>query len=173
MDPVVNFDDPVPDFTLSDLDGLEHKLGDVRGKTVAIVFWSAECPWSKRADDLIRAWRIEWSEDTLLWTIASNVNEPLEMIREVSGQRGLETVLIDTDHQIADQFGAVTTPHCFVIDDAGRLRYRGAIDDTTFSQRQATRYYLKDAIASVRTGVQPDPAETPGYGCTIIRSNMN
>ena len=78
-------------------------------------------------------------------------------------------VLIDPDHQIADMFGAVTTPHCFVIDEVGNLRYRGALDDVTFRQREATRFFLNDAVLAILSGGLVDPAETPGYGCTIVR----
>jgi len=33
-----------PDFTLTDLDGKEHKLSDYRGKDVMLVFWATRCP---------------------------------------------------------------------------------------------------------------------------------
>lgn len=170
MDSIVNLDLSVPDFKLKDLDGLTHALFDARGKFVVIVFWSAECPWSKRADELIESWSSDWGDRVLLWMIASNVDEEPALIQQVAEERGIETVLLDEDHQIADLFGAVTTPHCFVIDDAGRLRYRGAIDDTTFRQREASRYYLKDAVAALQAGEQPNPPDTPGYGCTIVRT---
>jgi peroxiredoxin len=172
MDSIVRLDGPVPDFKLKNLDGSEHALSGARGKVVVIVFWSAECPWSRRADTLIQSWCSDWGEQVLLWMIASNVNEGLEMIEEVKQARGIETVLLDEDHEIADRFGAVTTPHCFVIDEQGRLRYRGAIDDTTFRQREATQYYLHDAVMAVRSGNQPNPADTPGYGCTIVRAHL-
>ena len=172
MDPIVNLDLPVPDFKLKDLDGVKHTLLDARGDILVLVFWSAECPWSKRADELIESWRSDWGDRVLLWMIASNVNEGRDLIQQVAKERGLETVLIDEDHIIADNFGAVTTPHCFVLDDVGHLRYRGAIDDTTFRQREVTRYYLKDAVAALQAGGRPSPADTPGYGCTIVRINL-
>ena len=42
-----------PDFTLSVVDGSRMSLSDWRGFIVVINFWSAECPWSRRADVLL------------------------------------------------------------------------------------------------------------------------
>ena len=172
MDPMISLDKPVPDFKLEDLTGVKHALSDARGDIVVIVFWSADCPWSKRADELILSWRSDWGDRVLVWMIASNVNEGRELIQQVVEERGLETVLIDEDCRIADLFGALTTPHCFVIDEAGRLGYQGALDDTTFRQREATRYYLKEAVAALQADDRPSPAETPSYGCAIVRAHM-
>jgi peroxiredoxin len=172
MDSVVRIDQVVPDIKLPDLDGKEHSIHDQRGKILVLVFWSAECPWSKRADELIQSWRAEWGQQVLVWMIAANANEGRNLIQRVAQERSLETVLIDGSHRLVDQFGAVTTPHCFLLDEEGRLRYRGAIDDITFRQRNATRFYLKDAVAALQSGESPDPADTPGYGCTIVRTGL-
>jgi peroxiredoxin len=160
---------PVPAFALKDLRGKTHSLTDVSGKILVLVFWSAECPWSERADELIQSWREAWGTEVEVWMIASNRNENEAMMQQVAEERKLEVVLIDTDSQIADLFGAVTTPHCFVIDEVGNLRYRGALDDVTFRQREATKYFLNDAVMAILSGGPVAPAETPGYGCTIMR----
>jgi peroxiredoxin len=173
MDPIVGIDQVIPDFKLQDLDGKDYALHDQLGKMLVLVFWSAECPWSKRADKLIQSWRADWGDQVVVWMIAANANEGHDLIEKEAQERGLETVLIDEGQRLALQFGAMTTPHCFVIDGEGRLRYRGAIDDTTFRQREATRYYLKSAIAALQSGASPDPADTPGYGCTIVRTGSN
>ncbi len=33
-----------PDFTLTDIDGKQHKLSDYRGKNVMLIFWATWCP---------------------------------------------------------------------------------------------------------------------------------
>jgi peroxiredoxin len=171
MDSLVVIGQVVPDFMLNDFDGKIHSPHSVRGKILVLVFWSAECPWSERADMLIESWRGDWGEQVEVWMIASNANESEELLQQVAKERHQGTVLLDSDHQIADQFGALTTPHCFVIDVDGSLRYRGALDDTTFRQRVATKYFLKDAVSAVLVGDPVDPADTPGFGCTIVRMN--
>ena len=78
-------------------------------------------------------------------------------------------VLRDAEHVVADLYGAVTTPHFFVVDEKGVLRYRGAPDDTSFRQREPTVHYIKNAVEMLLNGRDPNPAETAAYGCTIVR----
>jgi hypothetical protein len=70
---------------------------------------------------------------------------------------------------VADQYVALTTPHFFVIDEQGILRYQGALDDVTFRKPTPTHNYLHDAVEAVVAGARPQPAETPAYGCAIVR----
>ena len=70
---------------------------------------------------------------------------------------------------MADAWGAQTTPHVFVVDEAGVLRYQGAVDDVTFRQREPKRFYVKEAVDALLAGRLPEIASTPAYGCTIVR----
>lgn len=161
---------PAPNFTLPDLDGQSHSLRDYLGRVVILNFWSAECPWSNRSDELIAEYITEWGDTVQYFPIASNANETKELIAKEASHRGLKILLIDEDHIIADLFGAMATPHLFVIDALGILRYQGAFDDVTFRQRTPTQNYLEVAIESIRQGDLPDPAHTPAYGCAIVRA---
>ncbi|NIM94576.1 MAG: redoxin domain-containing protein [Anaerolineales bacterium] len=169
MDSLVHIGQPAPDFSLADLDGNSHTLLQQQGKIVVINFWSAECPWSLRADEALAEWIPDLGDDVIIWPIASNKNETMDQIRATANERGLSIVLRDEDLVVADLYGAVTTPHFFVVDREGILQYMGALDDVVFRQPVPTKYYLKDAVESLLESSTPDPAETPGYGCTIIR----
>jgi hypothetical protein len=78
-------------------------------------------------------------------------------------------VLIDAEHVVADLYEAQTTPHVFVLDREGILRYRGAVDDVSFRLRKARRFFLEEAVGALLEGRLPELAEMPAYGCTIIR----
>ena len=158
-----------PDFSLPDLQGKEQRLSTLRGRVVLLNFWSAECPWSARGDQELLEGLASWGAEVVLWTVAANANEPLDLISWAAEERGLPCVLYDAHQQVADLYGAETTPHVFVIDAAGLLRYQGAINDITFRQRTATRRYLQEAVSAILAGVEPDPAETQPYGCSIVR----
>jgi peroxiredoxin len=160
---------PAPEFQLPDLQGVLHKLSDSLGRIVIVNFWSAECPHSERADRSTIACLVKWGEDVQLLSIAANRNESLPILEEASRARRLPTVLMDAEHIVADLYQAVTTPHVFVVDRDGLLRYRGAIDDVTFRQRKATRFYLEEAVEALLAGQVPKLQETPAYGCTIVR----
>ncbi len=160
---------PVPDFTLPDLEGRIHMLSDYRGKIVIIDFWSAECPHSERTDKKLVPFLKSWGGGVELLLIASNGNEPPETLAGVARQRGLRVVLSDSDHAVADRFEAVTTPHVFIVDETGILRYRGAFDDLSFRQREPTRNYLKEAVEALLAKHLPEVTEAQPFGCTIVR----
>jgi peroxiredoxin len=160
---------PAPDFELPDLQGNFHKLNAYRGKIVIINFWSAECVHSERTDRSVVNLFGGWNGEVELLSIAANQNESLQMIEEAAKVRHIPKVLIDADHVVADMYGAMTTPHVFVLDREGILRYRGAVDDITFRRKEATQFFLQEAVESLLNGRVPNLSETPAYGCTIIR----
>jgi peroxiredoxin len=166
---MLTINQPAPDFRLPDLDGRMHALRDYLGKVAVVNFWSAECPHAARADTLLATYLRAWEPRVALLSIASNVNETSAEIAQVAAQRELPLVLLDRGGVVADLYVALTTPHLFVIDERGILRYQGALDDVTFRQRTPTRNYLYDAVEAVLAGAQPEPTETPAYGCAIVR----
>jgi hypothetical protein len=65
----------------------------------------------------------KWDGDVVMFSIAANRNESLQMLEEAARTRRLPIVLIDAEHLVADLYEAQTTPHAFII-DRGTLRYR-------------------------------------------------
>jgi peroxiredoxin len=160
---------PAPDFELPDLNGHLHRLSDSRGRTVIINFWSAECPQCERVDANLLACLREWGGRVALLTLAANTNETDEAITAAARTRGLSPVLLANRTPVPEEYGALTTPHLFVVDASGLLRYRGVFDDVTFRQRMPTKSYLKDAVEALLAGRLPDAAETAPYGCAVVR----
>lgn len=160
---------PVPDFELPDLNGTRHRLSNYRGRIVIVNFWSCECPHSERTDKAILSMFVQWQDDVTMLTIASNRSETVEALKEAAESRRLPNVLHDADCSVANLFDAQTTPHVFVIDRDGILRYRGAVDDVTFRQRKPTRFFLDEAVESLLSRQSPTLTESPAYGCAIVR----
>jgi peroxiredoxin len=162
---------PAPDFTLNDPNGTPHTLSAQRGHIVVVNFWSAECPWSRRGDEILATRLPEWERQGVrLWGIASNASEPEYEIRAEMADRGTTyPILLDPGNAVADLYDAQATPHLFLVDAEGIVRYSGALDDATFRKRQGKVRYLDEALAAVQAGRDPDPAETPAYGCAIVR----
>lgn len=167
--PTMQLNHPAPDFELPDLQGKLHRLGDYRGKIVIVNFWSCECPHSERTDRSTMACLVQWDGEVELLPVASNRSESARSVAEAVNARRLPRVLLDAAHVVADLYGAVSTPHVFVMDREGILRYRGAVDDVTFRRRQATRFFLEEAVESLLEGHLPALTETPAYGCAIVR----
>jgi len=81
-------------------------------------------------------------------------------------------VLKDMDHRLADVLDAQRTPEVVVLDAKLNKRYQGAIDSQFTKRgrtREASREYLKDAIAKVLAGETVDRAYVPASGCPIER----
>jgi peroxiredoxin len=165
----VQINQPAPDFELPDLEGNLHRLSDYRGRIVIVNFWSCECPHSERTDRSTMACLVQWGADVAMLSIAANRSESVSSVAEAVKMRRLPKVLIDAEHIVADLYEAVSTPQVFVVDRDGSLRYRGAVDDVTFRQRRATRFFLEEAVEALLDGHLPTLTETPAYGCAIVR----
>ena len=160
---------PAPAFELPDLQGIPHRLSDYRGRIVILNFWSAECPHSERTDRYMLSLLEQWKGQVVILSIAANRNESAQAMAEAAKTRRIPRVLLDAEHIVADLYEALTTPHIFVVDREGNLRYRGAADNITFRQRQATRFFLQEAVEALLQGRLPELNETPAYGCVIVR----
>lgn len=155
----------VPSITLPDLQGRVHVLSDYLGQIAVLYFWSANCPHCERVDQEMPAWGGRVS----VLRVASNDNESAGMLESAARRRGLPIVLHDAGHVAADRFGVQVTPHFFVIDAFGLLRYRGAFDDAGIVFNKPTRGYVADAIQALLAGQSPGTTETPAFGCVIPR----
>jgi peroxiredoxin len=173
MDPLARVGEPAPDFVLHDLEGGICRLADQRGRILVLNFWSAECPHSERSDQTLSSLRPVWGSRVIVWWLASNANEPDEQLIRVANLRHVGPVLRDQGQVIADRYGAQTTPHVFVIDAAGVLRYAGAPDDVDFRQRVPTRQHLASAVQALLEGRAPEPALTAAFGCALVRMRVN
>ena len=112
---------------------------------------------------------VQWGGAVAMLSIAANRSETISSVAEVVNARRLPKVLVDAEHVVADLYEAVSTPHVFVVDRDGSLRYRGAVDDVTFRKRQVTRFFLKEVVEALLEGHLPTLTETPAYGCAIVR----
>ena len=163
---------PAPDFELPDLEGHRHRLSDYRGRIVILNFWSCECPHSERGDREILALCVQWPADLVLLPVASNRIETPEALAEGVRTHHLPLALSDREGAVADLYEAQTTPHAFVIDRGGILRYRGAVDDVGLARRKPTRFYLDEAVEALLEGRLPPLPETRSFGCSIVREAL-
>ncbi|HEX8203672.1 MAG TPA: peroxiredoxin, partial [Isosphaeraceae bacterium] len=81
-------------------------------------------------------------------------------------------VVKDPLNRVADQLSVERTCEVLVLDGAGRLRYRGAIDDQYHLRGRKdapTRSYLTEALDAVLAGRTVAKPVTPVVGCPIER----
>jgi thiol-disulfide isomerase/thioredoxin len=162
------------DLKLKDINGKEYTLQDYRGKIVFIHFWSIVCPYEQLAEPKCIALQKDFGSQGVV-QIAINANQgelqpdsnpPYANLRDHVEKAGVNfLVTVDPGNKITDILGGKSTPHCFVIDKDGVLRYNGALDDDPRGQKgkDATEY-VRNAIAAVLAGKEVPVKTTQSYG---------
>jgi hypothetical protein len=169
-----------PAFSLIDSHGQTHSLSDFRGKTVVLEWTNAECPFVKKHYDSGNMQKQQASAvaDGVIW-LTINSGAPGKQ-GHVSGEQAnaiqknwkaaSTAYLIDADGKVGRAYDAKTTPHMYVIDADGVLRYNGAIDSIASADKgdlAKAVQYVPPALAAVADGKAPDPALTRPYGCSV------
>jgi hypothetical protein len=160
---------PAPNLQLPDLESNLHALIQPDRTVTILNFWSADCPVCERVDNVLLPRLTTWGKRVILIAIAPNANESDHLIREVAHQRGIPLVLLDRQLKATTLYNAQTTPEFFVVDQAGILRYHGALDDVSFRRQTPNRFYLFEAVEALLNGQLPPISQTSPYGCAIVR----
>ncbi len=161
---------PAPSFSLPVLGGGRVSLADLRGHIAIINFWSAECPWSRRADLVLLYRHNAWTKAGVkIVGISSTNNEPeSELVYEADVRHIKYPLAVDITREVALAFKAEMTPHLFVLDARGIVRYVGALDDATINHRTPKTIYLDRAVNALLNNRNPAPAVTQVYGSAIF-----
>ncbi len=160
------------DITFKDIDGKEHSFGEYRGKVVFLHFWSIVCPSEKLAEPKCISLQKAYGDKDVV-QIAVNANQgeikagpPYTSLRDHVQAAGVNfLVAVDPGNKLTDVLNGQSTPHCFVIDRDGVLRYSGALDDDPRGTKGAEAIaYVRDAIDAVLAGKPVATPTTKPYG---------
>jgi thiol-disulfide isomerase/thioredoxin len=156
---------------LEGIDGKKHGSDDVKdAKGVVVVFTCNHCPVAQAYEDRIVALAKDY-KDKGVELVAINVNnieqDKLPAMKERAEAKGFEfDYLYDPSQAIGRAFGAMVTPHVFLLDGDQKLVYAGAIDDN-MEVDKVEKQYLRDAIDAVLAGSKPETESTKPVGCGI------
>jgi peroxiredoxin len=169
-----------PNFTLQDTKGNSHSLKDFEGKIVVLQWINPECPYCVRVmrDGQVKnaakeAKKMVEKEDGVVWLL---INSTSHMPAEGSAKYLTDfelpfPALVDRPGIVGRMYGARTTPHMYVIDAEGILRYEGAIDDDPRGNKardgETVMNYVTNAIRQMTAGETVSPANTRPWGCTV------
>ncbi len=171
---VVKLGEVVPDFKLKNTTDKAHQLSSYRGKPVMIHFWSATCPFVMRYEERLQEIMDDYSKrGVVILAIDSNADESVKHIKEIAERRKVNyPILIDPKNKVADQFGAITTPHVFIVDKNGKLIYEGAVDDQGWSEdNPVKKHYVREALDAYLSGLPIPNSKTKSVGCTVKRAS--
>jgi thiol-disulfide isomerase/thioredoxin len=170
-----------PALAFVDLEGKPHTLKEYLGKTVVLDFWSIECPVSKGYEARFKGIYADYSKKGVVFLmIDANHGEiggagadPFAAIKKyVKDQSIPYPILADKKNVVADRFAAQTTPHVFILDDKGKLRYAGGVDDDPDGKKEAksVKNYVREALDALLAGKEPPATTSHNTGCSIKRA---
>ena len=171
---------PAPSFSAVDSNGKTHQLSDYRGKIVVLEWTNHECPYVKKhyGGGNMQALQKEARKAGVVWlTIVSSAPgkqgyvEPAEANALTASRNAAPTaVLLEPGGDIGRAYGARTTPHMYIIDAAGVLRYKGGIDDKPTSNPAdipGAKNFVRAALADLASGDEVRTPVSRPYGCSV------
>jgi hypothetical protein len=88
------------------------------------------------------------------------------MVERVEAEDWPFPYLHDSTQEAARAWNAQVTPHLFVVDGTGLVRYEGA-PDADHMDPSLDAAWLRAALDAILAGAEPDPASTDPVGCSI------
>lgn len=166
---------PAPDFDLPATDGSSYSLASfAEAKALVLNFTCNHCPYAKayeeRYIDLAKAFL---DQGIAFLSVSANdvENYPadsFENMKALAEAKGFPfPYLYDESQDTAKAYGAVCTPHLFVLDADRKLVYEGRIDDNWQEPKNVKAHDLRDTLqAIVDDEPVPNPQTNP-MGCSI------
>lgn len=164
--------DQAPAFTLSDTAGNQVSLADYSGKVVVLEWLNPDCPFVQRhyKAGTMKNLASKYGAQGVVWlTVNSTKYMDAAANAKFKAANDLPyTILVDQSGEVGHLYGAMTTPHMYVIDGGGRLVYIGAIDDDPRGNKDGpSTNYVAVALDEVLAGTAVSTAETKPYGCSV------
>ena len=115
--------DTAPDFTLTDLDGNQVSLSDLRGKVVFLNFWATWCPPCRaEMPDIEAVYQKYKDQDVVILGI--DIQESESRVRqfvEVDNDYNW-TFLLDGTGVVSNAYEVTSIPYSFFIDTTGVIK---------------------------------------------------
>jgi peroxiredoxin len=165
-----------PDFgNLLGVDGERYSLSSFQDKRLLVLlFISNGCPTVKACQDrMLKIQKDYGAKSVQLLALNSNnsylspADTYAEMVLRIRDKGFNFPYVKDEDRTVAKTYGALCTPHVFLLDEERRLRYRGRIDDSRNPER-VTISDLRNAIDDLLAKRPVRVSETTPFGCSII-----
>lgn len=172
--------DLAPDFTLTDTYDQQHTLSDYSGQWVVLEWLNYDCPFVRKHynGQNMQALQEQYTADGVVW---------LSVVSSAPGQQGhfsddemnnrtaehgghQSAILMDSDGTVGHAYGALTTPHMFVINPDGEIVYNGAIDDRPSpdpATLDSATNYVSAALDAAMAGNAVATESSQPYGCSV------
>ncbi len=165
-----------PDFELPGVDEEVHHLARYLEKfrAIGVIFMCNHCPYVQLYLNRLKEIQSEFQDQavTLIGINANDANpypeDSFENMKIFAANNQLNFPYIrDVAQDVAESFGASKTPEVFLLDQDGKLRYKGLIDDNADDAAAVQVSYLRSAIAQLLNNESVEPTTTDAIGCSI------
>lgn len=167
--------DIAPDFQLKSTSGKLVTLKDYKNvKGYIVVFTCNTCPYAQAYEQ--RIIDLHNKMEPMGWPVVAIMpNDPSvqpgdgfdKMVERAKEKKYPFEYLLDDGQKVFPAYGAVRTPHVFLLDKDRKVRYIGGVDDNSEDESLITRRFVEEAIAAVEKGTEPNPNLTKAVGCMI------
>ena len=167
--------EPVPGFTLVDTKGVKRKLSEHKDKIVVLEWINPDCPYvvnAYKGGTMQRAYaEVKKLDKDAVW-IAINTTHYTNAQQNqswIEKYRLKYPILLDPNGDVGRAYDARRTPHMFVIDKKGVLRYHGAIDDNRAGDQkpEAATNFVVNAVRQIVDEETVAPDYVKPYGCSV------
>jgi peroxiredoxin len=172
--------DMAPDVQVLDSNGNQRALSEFKGKDVVLEWTNHQCPYVKKhysSNNMQKLQKRAAGQGVVWLTVISSApgkqgHVSAEKANELSAKRGATptAVLLDESGDAGRAYDAKATPHMYVVDKEGVLKYQGAIDSIPNSRvasiEDATNY-VSVALDALANGTEIEVTDSQAYGCTI------
>ncbi|WP_445174170.1 thioredoxin family protein [Microcoleus sp.] len=165
-----------PDFELPGIDEDVHHLSRYleRFRAIAVIFMCNHCPYVQLYLNRMKELQADFQDRdvTLIGINANDANQhpddSFDKMKIFAANNQLNFPYIrDVAQDVAESFGASKTPEVFLLDQDGRLRYKGLIDDNADDPAAVQVSYLRGAIDQLLKSEPVEPSSTEPIGCSI------
>lgn len=171
---------PAPAFKVPDAEGRIRQLSDFAGKPVVLEWTSPSCPFvrAQYQSGLMQEMQKMAAKQGAVWLTVLSTHPsrrdylPAEKAKAFhQGRRAASTLLLlDSEGSMGKAYGAVVTPHVFVVGADGKLIYAGATGDkstTKPDEVRASRSFIREALADLAAGRKVATPTTRPFGCAV------
>ncbi|MGJ8685772.1 MAG: thioredoxin family protein [Nonlabens sp.] len=166
--------DVATDFKLKNIDDKLFSLSDIKdAKGYIIVFTCNECPFAKMYEDRLIALHNKYAPKGYSVVAinpnssAENEKENFEAMKKRANEKRFPFVYLVDEGKVFSKYGAVRTPHVFLLDKERKVQYIGAIDNNSRAAESVTEKYVENAIKALESGEKPNPNLTKAIGCPV------
>ena len=169
-----------PDFKLADANGRPVTLSQFKGKNVVLEWNNPGCPYVKKHYDTGNMQKAQAAATRAgaVWLTINSSAEGKQGHLDGAGAKSFVTAakaqptayLLDHKGVVGKGYGAVTTPHMYIVDKSGRLVYAGGIDDKATANKAdiaGARNHVLAALGELNSGKQVSVATSRPYGCAV------